>query len=138
MASARTALRAALGANAAIKTILGDPALPRIFSAPLPTGTSLATTAALTIQQIDRTMLAEQLNGAQQRPVYRFQVTAFSESVATIDTLSDDTITALDDLGGTFDTKVIQVIRFLSGSDTKGYDPETQTHWSTMDFDVQL
>ena len=83
-------------------------------------------------------MLAEQLSGAQERPVYRFQVTAFSESVTTVDSLSSAIITALDDLGGTFDTKVIQVIRFLSGSDTEGYDPETQTRWSTMDFDVQL
>ncbi len=138
MASAQTALRAALAADAGIITILGADPLPRIFSPVLPTGTDLSTTSALTIQDVDLTPLAETTDGPWLRFVHRFQVSALAETVTDVHSLRDATITALDNLGGTFDTIEVKVIRFLPGSGIGTYDPETQTSRSTMDFDVQL
>ncbi len=138
MASARTALRAAIAAHAGIIGILGADPLPRIFSPVLPTGTDISATAAMTIESIDLTPLAATTDGPWLRFVHRFQVSALAEKVTDTDALRDATITALDNLGGTFDTIVVQMIRFLPGSGTESYDPVTQTSRSTMDFDVQL
>ncbi len=138
MASARTALRAAIAADAGIIAILGADPLPRIFSPVLPTGTDISTTSALTIQGVDLTPLAETTDGPWLRFVHRFQVSALAEKVADVDALRDATISALDNLSGTFDTIEVNTIRYLPGSGIESYDPVTQTSRSTMDFDVQL
>ena len=138
MASAQTALRAAIAADAGIIAILGADPLPRIFSPVLPTGTDLSVTPALTIQDVDLTPLAETTDGPWLRFVHRFQVSALAETVVSVHSLRDATITALDNLSGTFDTIELKAIRFLPGSGIGAYNPETQTSRSTMDFDVQL
>ncbi len=138
MADIRTALRAAIAADAGVITVLGSPANARIFAPVLPPGTDISATPALTIQKTLIAHKAPRLGGSQLGAMHQFQVTAFAERVSDTEALSAAVITALDALSGTFDTIAIEVIRYVAGTGFDDYDPDTQTHSSIMDFEVQL
>ncbi len=138
MADIRTAFRAAIAADSGVIAILGADPLPRIFAPVLPPGTDISATPALTIQKALIAPEAQQMGGPQLKLMHRFQVTAFAERVSDTEALSAAVISALDALSGTFDTIAIEVIRYVAGTGFDDYDPDTQTHSSIMDFEVQL
>ena len=138
MADIRTALKTAIAADSGVITVLGSPANARIFAPVLPPGTDISATPALTIQKTLIAPEAQQIGGPQLKLMHRFQVTAFAERVSDTEALSAAVIAALDALSGTFDTIAIEVIRYVAGTGFDAYDPDTRTHSSIMDFEVQL
>lgn len=136
MADVRTALVAALAADAGIISILGSPATNRIFSPVLPAGTSLATTPAVTIQQFSFDHLGPQLGGPSKAPARSFQVSTLAERVSDAESLSTAVVTALDGLQGTFDTVFLRRVRYVPSAGFDDYDPETQTLRVPLDFEV--